>query len=436
MRIGASLYPAGQAYRFLTYRDKGKLRKMKVVSENKGFTMIELMIAVSILTFIIAGMTIALQQQQRQFRLTKEAADMDQTARSTLDFIATEIRNAGSRQGKTFALQFFNGGSEGNSPCTTDTDEDGSIDSPPDCVTLYTWDITRGQTGSNLPSVPALVEVTQTSPLKLLLPPQWFDGSTLIGETDEDADVLLGFRSRTALCNPDSTINCNLEPERCTECSVILQASVQGSTKLATIDAVNDIKVSNLPVSVFNSISDFVNGMTVNGVNYGFIPTFSSQPSEITIVDSRTIRLDLNDNELLVSRNGGPELPVAGGINAPGIIDLQLVLNLQDSDGGVTKVGLPLAAVSRMYPDFSDTALNGREQDIRSVEIYLVVKSKLKPYKLQGGQYTDTIPALGDALERTVSVPSSTTNEPEVGYTYRILSTTVYMRNHSREEFG
>jgi len=409
---------------------------MKSISDHKGFTMIELMIAVSILTFIIAGMTIALQQQQRQFRLTKEAADIDQTARSTLDFLATEIRNAGSRQGKTFAVQFFNGGSAGNNPCTTDTDEDGSVNSPPDCVTLYTWDITRGQSGSDLPSVPALIQVSQSSPLALVLPPEWFDGSTLIGETEEDVDILLGFRSRTALCNPDSTINCNLEPERCTECSVILQASVQGSTKLATIDNVNDIKVSNMPVPSFNSVSDFVDGVSVNGVNYGFIPTFASQTSEITIVDTKTVRLDLNDNELLVSRNGGPELPVAGGLNAPGIVDLQLVFNLQDPDGGITKVGLPLAAADNKYPDFSSTVLNGREQDIRSVEIYIVVKSKLKPYKLQGGQYTQTIPALGDALERTVSAPSGATNEPEEGYTYRILSTLVYMRNHSREEFG
>jgi hypothetical protein len=97
---------------------------------------------------------------------------------------------------------------------------------------------------------------------------------------------------------------------------------------------------------------------------------------------------------------------------------------------------VPLAANNGKYPDFSATALNGREQDIRSVEIYLVVKSKIKPQKMQGGQYTQTIPAIADVLQRTVASPSTTTNEPEEGYTYRILSTTVYMRNHAREEFG
>lgn len=403
---------------------------------NKGFTMIELMIAVSILAFIIAGMTIALQQQQRQFGLTKEGVEVDQTARSTLDFLATEIRNAGARQGKTFAIQFFNGGSEGNSPCTVDTNKGGSANSPPDCITLYTWDITRGRNGSDMPSVPAVIQLTQSNPLTLLLPSEWFDGNVLIGETAENVDILLGFRSRTALCNPDNTINCNLEPERCTECSTIIRASVAGALKTATIDALDDVKLTNFPLTSFNSMSDFVNGVAVNGVNYGFLSTFSSQPSEMTIVDSKTLRVDLANKELLLELNGGPAQPIAGGVNAPGIADLQLVFNLQDAGGGITKVGVPLSAGNNLYPDFSATALNGREQDIRSVEIYLVVKSKLKPKKVQGGQFTQTIPAIGDVLQRTVTSPSSTTNEPAAGYTYRILSTTVYMRNHSREEFG
>lgn len=405
---------------------------------NRGFTMIELMIAVSILAVIITGMTIALQQQQRQFKMTKETVDVDQTARITLDYLATEIRNAGSRQGKTFSVEFINGGSAGDTPCTVDTNKAGSANSPPDCVTLYTWDISRGQKGADLPSVPGLIEVVQNNPLQLRLPSQWFDEDThmLIGETIEDPEILLGFRSRTALCNPDSAVNCSLEPERCTECSVILRASVDGSTKTATIDALNDIKAHNLPVSTFSGFSDFVNGTAVNGVNYGFLPTFSSLPSEMTIVTSKTLRVDLADNELVLQQNGGQAMPIAGGANAPGIVDFQLVFNLQDANGAVTKVGVPLAANNGLYPDFTDTALNGREQDIRSVEIYLVVKSKIKPLKMQGGEYTQTIPAFADVLERTVAAPSNTTHEPEEGYTYRILSTTVYMRNHSREEFG
>lgn len=414
------------------------MKNMFPSRNSKGFTMIELMIAVSMLAIIIAGMTIALQQQQRQFKFTKEAVDIDQTGRATLDYLATEIRNAGSRQGKTFAVQFINGGSAGDDPCTVDTNKSGSANSPPDCITLYTWDISRGQDGTDLPSVPAIVDVAQSNPLELRLPPQWFDEDTgmLIGETAANPEILLGLRSRTALCNPDSAVNCNLEPERCTECSVILRANVNDSTKTATIDSLEDIKVHNMPVSTFSGFSAFVSGTAVNGVNYGILPTFSSLPSEMTIVTSKTLSVDLADNELLMQQNSGQPMPIAGGLNAAGIVDLQLVFNLQDANGRITKVGVPLAANNGMYPDFTAAALNGREQDIRSVEIYLVVKSKIKPQRMQGGEYKQTIPAIGDVLQRTVAAPSNTINEPEEGYTYRILSTTVYMRNHSREEFG
>lgn len=412
---------------------------MNTMKSNKGcrgFTMVELMIAVSILAIIITGMTIALQQQQRQFKLTKEAVDVDQTARATLDFLASEIRNAGARQGKTFAIQFFNGGSEGAEPCTEDTDESASVDSPPDCLTIYTWDITRGQDGADLPSIVDSVRVNQSSPLQLLLPMNWFDENVLIGETDEDSEVLLGIRSRIAVCNPDSAVNCLLEPERCTECAVILRAAVDGSAKTATVDSLDDIIVHNFPVESFSGVSEFVNGVSVNGLNYGLIPTISNKASEMTIVDAKTIRIDPVNKSLLLSRNGGDEQPIVGGPDSPGIVDLQLVFNLQDSSGRLSKVGVPLSAADGLYPDFSAAALSGREQDIRSVEIYIVVKSKMKPQKITGGDFTQSIPAIGDVLERTVDSPSSVTNEPEEGYTYRILSTTVYMRNHSREEFG
>jgi prepilin-type N-terminal cleavage/methylation domain-containing protein len=414
------------------------MNRIGLMRNIKGFTMIELMISVSILAVIIAGMTVALQQQQRQFRTTKETADMDQTGRAALDFLATEIRNAGSRQGKTFAVEFFNGGSEGNNPCTGNTNKAGSANSPPDCVTLYTWDITRGQNGEELPSVPGVIEVMQNDPLVLTLPPQWFpdSGNVLIGETEENAEILLGFRSRTALCNPDSTVNCSLEPERCTECSVILRATVDGSAKTATVDALDDIKAHNMPISTFNGFSDFINGTVVNGVNYGFLPTFSSLPSEMTIVNAKTLRVDLQTKSLMLQQNGGQAQPIAGGANAPAIVDFQLVFNLQNADGGITKVGVPLAANNNLYPDFSNAALKGREQDIRSVEIYIVVRSKLKPRGMESSEFTQTIPAMADVLQRTTAAPSTTTDEPQEGYTYRILSTTVYMRNHSREEFG
>lgn len=414
------------------------MNSKETLRNTKGFTMIELMISVSIIAIIIAGMTVALQQQQRQFTMTKETADMAQTGRAVLDFLATEIRNAGSRQGKTFAVEFFNGGSDGANPCTGNTNKAGTANSPPDCVTLYTWDITRGQVEGNLPSVPGSIAVLVDNPLVLTLPTQWFPngGNVLIGETQENTKILLGFRSPTALCNPDSTVNCGSTPEKCTECSVILSASVDGGTKTATIDSLNDIIANNMPVSTFNGLSDFVNGVVMNGVNYGFIPTFASLPSEMTIVNSKTFWVDLKTKSLMLQQNGGQAQPIAGGANAPAIVDFQLVFDLQNLDGSMTKVGVPLNANNNLYPDFTNATLNGREQDIRSVEIYLVVKSKLKPRKTEGGELTQTIPAIADVLQRTIKTPSTSTNEPQKGYTYLLLSTTVYMRNQSREEFG
>ncbi len=418
-------------------RKKKYIMKKERIMSSRGFTMVELMISVSILSLMIAGMTVALQQQQRQFHLTKEAAEIDQTGRATLDFLATEVRNAAARQGKTFGILFFNGGSNEN--CAGDTDLDGK-NSPPDCVTLFTWDITRGQNGTELntmPSVPGLVQVVESSPaLKLQLPPEWFLENKLIGETNQTANVLLGFRSRVNLCSPDSAVNCGVTPEKCTECAALLRAAVDGLTKMATIDDVSDIKAHNFPMSTIDSLSSFVGSTTIGSGVYGFLPTFSSQPAEMTIVDSKTFRVNSATRELEMSLNGGQFLPIAGGINSAGIVDLQMVFNLQDEDGVVTKVGVPLSADDREFPDFSDEELIGREQDIRSVEIYLVVKSKIQPRQIRGSKHKDTIPALGDVGERTVASPSTATNEPEEGFIYSTFSTTIYLRNHTREEFG
>ena len=71
---------------------------------DKGFTMIELLISVAIFALVIGGLTLALTQQQKQNNVTQEAVDLDQTARATLDYLSTEVRNAVSRQRKCFSL--------------------------------------------------------------------------------------------------------------------------------------------------------------------------------------------------------------------------------------------------------------------------------------------------------------------------------------------
>lgn len=413
---------------------------------SKGFTMIELLISVAIFALVIGGLTLALMQQQKQNNVTQEAVDLDQTARATLDYLSTEIRNAVSRQGKTFSLSFVNGGSAENPPCSDNTADAGTEDSPPDCLTIFTWDITKGQNADNLPSISANVQlVSPGPPLVLQLPNEWFldeQGNItniLIGETEEVVNVDLGLRSRINLCNPANPGICGTNPGQCTECAAILRASVNGATKQATIaDSANSIIGQNFKNTPFTSIGEFINGVTIDNVTMGFVPSISSQVSEMTIVQSKALRVDTVNRELEMSLNGGPFQPISGGTDAPGIVDIQYVFNLQDPDGGITKVGVPLDAANRMYPDFqSDPSLAGREKDIRTVEIYLIARSKVIPQLIRGGVLpVQTIPQVGDVLERQTNHASFGANSSGVGFMYRTYSTTVYVRNMTREEFG
>jgi hypothetical protein len=164
----------------------------------------------------------------------------------------------------------------------------------------------------------------------------------------------------------------------------------------------------------------------------------------MTIVQSKAFRVNTANRQLEMSQtfdnNGQPSnfQPIAGGTDAPGIVDIQYVFNLQDPDGGITKVGVPLDAANRMYPDFqSDPSLAGREKDIRTVEIYLIARSKVIPQLIRGGALpVQTIPQVGDVLERQTNHASFGANSSGVGFMYRTYSTTVYVRNMAREEFG
>ncbi|MEE9213203.1 MAG: type II secretion system protein, partial [Thermodesulfobacteriota bacterium] len=341
--------------------------------DKKGFTLIELLVVVGILSLIITGMTIAMQQQQRLFNLTEEAVDIDQTARTTLDYIATQVRNSVSRQGK-FSISFVNGGSLPNNTnrCTNDTADSNTINSPPDCLTVFTWDITRGQYKDDkgtdslldderiLPSTAVVTEVvTGANSIIITLPNDWF---AISRPPLLEANDLLGFRSRVILCDPDpdQTIICTQDPEKCTECAVILKvSSVDNAVKTATVQGIESVVIQNLdvadPPSTFSEFAD------------EFINKISTQVNEMTIVDAKTFAVDTEDRELIMlSDFSGGYQPISGGINAPGIVDLQFVFNLQDDDGNITKVGVP--PVNGNFADFnSDPLITGREHQIRSV---------------------------------------------------------------------
>jgi type II secretory pathway pseudopilin PulG len=402
---------------------------------SKGFTIIELVISAGIFSLIITGMTLALVQQQRQYNLTQDVVDVDHTARAALDYIASEIRNAGSRQGKTFSVEFENGGSGVDPQCddnTTETD----IDSPPDCLTVYTWDITEGRDGDDMPSVPGTASIaSEGPPLVLNLPPEWFlRNPPLIKSGD-----LLGARSRFNLCYPNDpakpTVDCSAHPEQCTECSVILRLDVNDQNQ-AVIDDVSDIIEQNFQEADFTDIPSFVNNF--------FRSKLALQASEITIVDTKAFRVDLTDRELEMSQsldaNGKPGnfQPIAGGRDAPGIVDLQFVFNIQGTDGVITKVGVPSDPPNRKFANFDELEAAedptfGSVNDIRSVEIYLVVRSQTRPRKILGGFFTQNIPAIGDVDGKSIT---DMLPDPVEGFIYRVFSTTVYVRNLAREEFG
>lgn len=393
----------------------------------RGFTVIELLVSAGIMSIVIVGLTVALMHQQRQFKMTQEAVDVDQTARATLDYIATEIRNAVARQGKTFSLRLVNGGSP---DCEENTEDAGTQDSPPDCLTVYTWDITRGQTGSVLPSIPGSVVITSQSPLTLQLPSEWF--SPFVTSTLVEANDLLGVRSRTSLCNPDSAVSCLSNPSFCTECAAILRvSSITGS--LAEIGGTGDIIEQNFQEDDFTDMAAFTTEIVQN---------ISSQVSEMTIVQSKTFSVDAANRQLeIIEDNSGSAQPVAGGDDAPGIVDVQFVFNLQVPDGSVTRVGVPSDPGNCRFADFEEL-IDGtpnitdpcyaREKDIRTVEIYLVVRSRIRPQMIAGQRIPlGTIPQVGDVLQRN-------TNHASLGegFIYKVFSTTVFIRNMAREEFG
>ena len=419
---------------------------------NKGYTMIELLIVTAIFTLILTGLTIAFIQQQRLSNFTQEAIDVDQTGKTALDYIASIVRNAAARQGKTFSMSFENGGSTADpTRCEDNTGDDaGSVDNTPDCLTIFTWDITKGEyvdpvtNERKFPSIAASVTVASAGPpLVLQLPEKWFkdDSGNPLAQPLIEAGDLLGFRSRIILCTPDSTVNCVATPNLCTECAAILRVdSVDSATQQATIDDVDKIIEQNFQDSDFTDMTDFINDF--------FIPIINTYSNEMTIDQSHTFTIDPNDMQLLLRQNENLPVsyqPIAGPLNAnnpdaSGIVDLQFVFNLQRADGGMTKVGVPLDAANCRFPNF-DELENGieanppcrsSEKDIRTVEIYLLVRSRVRPTLVQG-KFTplQSVPAIGDVLERD-------TNHASLGegFMYRIFSTTIYIRNMAREEFG
>lgn len=412
-------------------------------NNNKGFTLIEMLISVAILSLVITGLITILMQQQRQFNLTSQGVDVDQTGNAALDYIATQIRNAGARQGKNVAFEFANGGSEFSPMCSDNTTKTGT-DAPPDCLTLFTWDITEGQivnsATTEFPSTSQGVDATLVGSALSINVANWL--TPLADSNLIQSGNLIGFWSRGSLCNPVNPSSCLGTPEDCTECSAVIKIdSLDTSTKKATLGNASSILSQDFQISDFSDITDFYNNF--------FLPKISALSSEMTIVQATTFGIS-NEKALVMEENSsGTFQAIAGGEISgsqigPGIIDLQFVFNLQDPDGGITRVGMPFDddETVRQFTDFTTVSstgslpynadMRGREKDTRTVEIYLVVRSRLKPQLISGSHIpSKNLNAMGDVTVR----PTSQASLGE-GYIYKVFNTVVYMRNLGREELG
>ncbi len=94
---------------------------------NKGFTLIELMIAIVISSFIVTAVYAANTTQQRTYHAQEQVAEMQQNLRAAMSFITSEIRMAGydpegsGNFGITSALA-------GRLQFTVDLDKNGTLD--------------------------------------------------------------------------------------------------------------------------------------------------------------------------------------------------------------------------------------------------------------------------------------------------------------------
>jgi len=405
---------------------------MHINKSNEGFTIVALLVSISVFAIIFASLMLAFQVQQRQFTITQEGVNVDQTGRSALDLIASDLRNAGARQAKSYSIRFINGGSP---DCDGVTTQPGTTSSDPDCVQIYTWDKIRGFTvdpsgNETYPSIAGDVTVVSTSPFRIQIPDAWKDANII--QTNESH--IIGFWSRSVLCDSSGTIACNDNPEQCTDCGAILRVDpddILSSNTIMEFDNEDAILEQNFQDAEFTDLNSFLNNF--------FLPRISTLTSEMTILKYSEYAVDKTTRSLLYS--GDPTVAssvIAGGENSPGIVDLQFVFNLQNPDGTMAKVGVPSG--TNAFSDFTDPTLVesgtgphvSRMKDAGTVQVFLVVRSRLKPQLMSGNPPpAKDLPEIGDRLEISTSDPSF-----GEGYIYKVFTTTVYLRNLSREEVG
>lgn len=114
------------------------MKRINKLSNNEGFTLIELMISLFISALIMGGVMVVNKSQKETYAAQLEVAQMQQNIRAGLSIMLRDLRMAGYDPKKTGVAGFITSGSfDGTSvdsdasqiAFTMDIDENGSIDS-------------------------------------------------------------------------------------------------------------------------------------------------------------------------------------------------------------------------------------------------------------------------------------------------------------------
>lgn len=354
------------------------------MNNDKGLTLIELLISTAIISILIVGISIMLLEQQRQFDYARETSDIESTGKDILSFISKEIRSAE-------VIQF------------TDGDPSNFV---PDKITIY-----RRNTDDLAPSAvyrsqlglikSSAVEWTSSHLEISGVPNEWNSRLT------QDEPAWLGFRSGTKLCDGSATAtdnsNCVSQSHLCSRCSVILKAD--SYKKGAATFTADSIEHTNIPGAGTNIDNTFATK---------FFHNIVSAPMETSLMKSSSFQVNTANMELEMDDSGSTYTPIAGGLGDDvGVVDLQFVFNVGDTAAG-TNIGNVTGNPATLTKE--------QERQLRSVDVILVLRSQ---WRLQDRVPEPKILAIANVAQRD----TSSSPPLDKGYIYKTFRNSVHLRN-------
>jgi len=233
------------------------------MNNNKGFSLLELLITVAITGILIIAITLLFSEQKKQSDYIIELSYIDSTGKSMLDFLASEIRNAGAATGPGGAIAFADGGGNGA-----------------DSITIYRRDIDDFLIGS-IPPV-----LYPPSAMNLVHPLLTINAPLLSSQQNNGDDIYLSLRSPQNLCG---LADCNLNPNDCSECIAVYKAAV-----ITTIPTRIDATITNTVISNFNAAdeNEFNQKIGNNVVEIGMVKKLEFQ------IQDRLLGVEENDVDI------------------------------------------------------------------------------------------------------------------------------------------